>query len=76
MTENGLRFHAEVRVVTFPSKPEFEGMLGAILEISGPRDADAPVSYGVMLDDDDRLVSFSREQIEPTGRDRKREDHY
>jgi hypothetical protein len=51
-------------------------MLGAILGISEPRDADAPVSYGVMLDDDDRLVSFSREQIEPTGRGRKREDYY
>ncbi|MFD0066214.1 hypothetical protein ACFRAI_13670 [Streptomyces sp. NPDC056637] len=76
MTDDALHFFAEVRVASCPSKPELEGMLGAVLGISEPRDTETPVDYGVMLDDYDRLVSFRREQIAPTGRDRMREDYY
>lgn len=74
--EDEFHFYAEVRVISFPERPELEGVLGAILGISEPKDADTPPSYGVMLDEYDRVVNFDKEQILPTGRDRRHEDYY
>jgi hypothetical protein len=76
MTENPLRFFAEVRVTESPNRPDLVGKLGAILGISEPRDKATPVEYSVMLDGYERLVAFRREAIAPTGRDRDREDYY
>ncbi|WP_329571204.1 hypothetical protein [Streptomyces sp. NBC_01361] len=74
--EDSLNFYAEVRVSSFPAQRELEGMLGAILGISEPSEIDTPPEYGVMLDGYGRPASFRRDQIAPTGQERKRGDYY
>ncbi|MFJ9248717.1 hypothetical protein [Streptomyces sp. NPDC101776] len=71
-----LDFYAEVRVVDSPDRPGSLAKAGAILGIAEPADETTEPTYAVLFDGDDRLIQFRREQIEPTGQMRKREDYY
>ncbi|MCX4825770.1 hypothetical protein OG883_39235 [Streptomyces sp. NBC_01142] len=73
--EDAFHFYAEVRVVSSPRRPALKGRLGAILGITEPTKPDIPPAYAVMLDDHDFLVQFEREELQPTGRDRKQDDY-
>ncbi|MFI1103718.1 hypothetical protein [Streptomyces melanogenes] len=74
--EDAFHFYAEVRITHSPRRPELAGRLGAILGITEPRDPAVPPAYAVMVDDYDYTVQFEREELTPTGRDRKHEDYY
>ncbi len=74
--EDVLEFYAEVRVVDSPDRPGSLGKVGTILGITEPADDTVAPAYAVLLDGDDSLIQFRRDQIEPTGEKRKHEDYY
>lgn len=71
-----LPFYAEVRVLRAPDGPELEGKFGGILRITEPPDEATSPAYAVLLDGEEKVYTFLRDEIEPTGRMRKQEDYY
>ncbi|MER6328487.1 hypothetical protein ACL07V_29635 [Streptomyces sp. MB22_4] len=71
-----LPFYGEVRVLQASDRPDLEGKLGGILGITEPPDEATPPAYAVMVDGEEEVYTFLREEIEPTGRMRKQEDYY
>ncbi|WP_330456270.1 hypothetical protein OIB37_04875 [Streptomyces sp. NBC_00820] len=71
-----LPFYGEVRVLRASDGPDLEGKLGGILGITDPPDDATPPAYGVLIDGEEEVYTFLREEIEPTGHMRKREDYY
>ncbi|SFY51279.1 hypothetical protein [Streptomyces sp. F-1] len=71
-----LPFFAEVRVLRAPGSPRLEGKLGGTLGITEPPDEATPPAYAVLLDGEDEVYTFLRDEIEPTGHMRKQEDYY
>lgn len=74
--QDAFHFYAEVRITHSPRHPELAGRPGAILGITEPKHPEVPPAYVVMVDDYDYTVQFERQQLTPTGRDRKHEDYY
>ncbi|GAB1330357.1 hypothetical protein ACE1SV_46960 [Streptomyces sennicomposti] len=74
--DDSLDFFAEVRGVSSPTRPDLRGRVGAVLGIAEPDDKAVAPAYAVLLDGDESLVQFLRDQIEPTGRRRNRADSY
>ncbi|MCC5474271.1 hypothetical protein ABT288_21970 [Streptomyces sp. NPDC001093] len=71
-----LPFYGEVRVLRASDRPDLEGKLGGILGITEPPDEATPPAYAVLIDGEEEVYTFLREEIEPTGHMRKQEDYY
>ncbi|MET9447687.1 hypothetical protein [Streptomyces cinerochromogenes] len=71
-----LPFFAEVRVLRASDRPRLEGKLGGVLGITEPPDEATPPAYAVLLDGEEEVYTFLRDEIEPTGQMRKQEDYY
>jgi hypothetical protein len=71
-----LPFYAEVRVLRASERPHLEGKFGGILGITDPPDPSIPPAYAVLLDGEEEVYTFLRDEIEPTGHMRKQEDYY
>ncbi|WP_257585540.1 MULTISPECIES: DUF5958 family protein [unclassified Streptomyces] len=75
-TATALPFYGEVRVRQAAGLPGLKGRLGGILGITEPGDEATPPAYAVLLDGDEEVHTFRHDEIEPTGRMRRREDYY
>jgi hypothetical protein len=71
-----LPFFSEVRVLSVPEWVELEGLIGAVLGVSGEPDVNGEYHYAVQLDRYDDVVSFRGSQLAPTGSIRNRSDYY
>lgn len=65
---NRIDFYVEVRVLESPIRRVAKGEIGVAVGISESADENGRMSYGVMLDVYQRVVVFSEDQIEPTGK--------
>lgn len=74
--DSDLEFYAEVRVVESPERPELIGLTGAILGMSDSTHGDRDPTYAVILDGHERVITFYRFQLCPTGARRRRDDYY